>query len=471
MTTPITSILSSHRSRSCFLARKTPRDSAAPAIWCQPARFTMHCFYPMGRVLIGGAELYDPETCTFTTVVNAAPLVSPYQTILLGDGRVLIVGVETSTERNGTALYDPATRTLVPSGRTVTSQRGGWATLLQNGRVLVAGGSNGFTEGRLRIANPEVYDPSTGTFTATGPFATTGTGYSVAGGPDVSAVTLLADGRVLVAGEPDSELYDPATGSFRLTDSMKTPSCGYISGRTSTLLPSGKVLLTGGHHEDCGRFAAAELYDPVTETFTLIGNMTRIRDNHSATLLSDGTVLITGAEFSVVSTTTSAESFDPSTSVFSLVGEMTAPRAGHTTTLLKDGTVLIAGGYAYGGIGLNLGNTRTAEIYVPQFVCPNPSLQNFDSTKRQQRLGPHSSPASLVPTSIRKRSLTFAIVLPDTLDQEAPNWQKGTTASHVPSLGIAVGTWTITGVRPHQMETDHTGSYAPVLLAAIIVTP
>lgn len=257
----------------------------------------------------------------------------------------------------------------------------GTATLLHSGQVLIAGGVIDPTVYPATVANPELYDPTTGAFTLTGPFQSKGDGFYVTGGPNVSAATLLPDGRVLIAGEPDSELYDPVTGTFSLTGRMTTPcsSLGsrpsYIGGRTATLLMTGKVLLAGGAHEDCGRFANAELYDARAGTFAATGNMTRVRDNHTATLLPDGTVLIAGGEsedcgrgcvFS--GTTTSAESYVPSTGTFVTVSEMTARRAGQSATLLNDGTVLIAGGYCYAGIGQFCGAFASAEIYKPATV-------------------------------------------------------------------------------------------------------
>src|SRR5262245_51206548 len=71
------------------------------------------------------------------------------------------------------------------------------------------------------------------------------------GGPDVSAASLLPDGKVLFAAEPTSEIYDPVSGSFSLTGSMTTrcfygEKPTYILSRTATVLQNGKVLLTGG---------------------------------------------------------------------------------------------------------------------------------------------------------------------------------------------------------------------------------
>src|SRR5712664_727482 len=82
------------------------------------------------------------------------------------------------------------------------------ATLLNKGKVLVAGGSLGNGIGYL--ATTELYDPTTGTFTDTG---------SLNAARGCHTATLLNDGKVLVAGGSvdgtralaSSELYDPAT--------------------------------------------------------------------------------------------------------------------------------------------------------------------------------------------------------------------------------------------------------------------
>jgi hypothetical protein len=332
-----------------------------------------------GQVLIAGsgtADIYVPQTGTFTPLGNhGSAIATP-----LADGRVLFI-VWDSTGKNAAEIFDPASRTFTASGTSVTGQIGGYATLLPNGQVLVAGGFIDFSPSNdYQIhANPELYDPATGTFSATGSFATTGrASFYVAGGPDISAVVRLADGRVLFAGEPASEVYDPVSGTFSLTGAMTTPCVlgghpDYIFGRTASLLTNGKVLLTGGAHEDCGRFANAEIYDPATGIFTATGQMSRARDNHTATVLSDGTVLIAGGESQTCAgggcffsgTTTSAEVYNPATGTFTSAGAMLVSRGGQTATLLKNGVVLLAGGYGYGGIGIYSGQFTSAELYTP----------------------------------------------------------------------------------------------------------
>jgi hypothetical protein len=366
-----------------------------------------------GKVLIAGgsgasAEIYDPATRTFAKTGNLTTARTNPTATLLDDGRVLIVGGDLFTsidppiapQKTTAELFDPSTGTFTRTADMVTVHIYGTATLLKSGKVLIAGGImslGGFypNPAPAVVANPELYDPSTGSFSVTGAFQSDGDGVSVT---DVSAATLLPDGRVLIAGEPDSELYDPVNGTFSLTGATVTP-CGlqlgdraqqYISGRTATLLMNGKVLEAGGEHEDCGRFAYAELYDPAAGKFVATGAMTRARANHTATLLPTGPVLITGGESEATfgggsifsGTEASAELYDPATGRFAQTGDMSARRAGHTATLLKDGTVLITGGYSYAGIGAEFCCFASAELYIPPVLVPAPTLLSLSGDGR-----------------------------------------------------------------------------------------
>ena len=236
----------------------------------------------------------------------------------------------------------------------MTAARAGpTATLLPDGRVLIAGGTGG---GK---ASAELYDPSTGTFTATGGMIT----------PDPHTATLLGNGKVLIAGGcPTAELYDPATGTFAVTGAYGGSYTGPLYVVTATLLLDGRVLITGC---DCGSKIAplTELYDPGTGTFSPAGTMSGTvgswyAESDTATLLRNGTVLIVGGGGDPWSygpdLPADAEVYDPSTGTFTGIGNTAGPHSYSTATLLPDGTVLIAGSIIAGGNGI-----ASAELYAP----------------------------------------------------------------------------------------------------------
>ena len=260
---------------------------------------------------------------------------------LLTNGKVLVAGgracntISPCPDLASAELYDPATGTFTPTGSMTTARRGATATLLNNGRVLIAGGGVG-SNGSVP-SSAELYDPATGTFTPTGSM-TTARIYPTA--------TLLNNGKVLVAGGgqingPDlnsAELYDPQTGTFTATGNMITAR----NSHTATLLNNGQVLVAGGGDVSLV-LNSAELYDPGTGTFTATGSMTTVREVHIANLLSNGLALLAGGEdgFSLLA---SAELYDPGTETFTATGNMTAVRLVPGAALLINGKVLIAGG-------------------------------------------------------------------------------------------------------------------------------
>jgi hypothetical protein len=167
--------------------------------------------------------------------------------------------------------------------------------LLQNGKVLVAGGSGD--------KGAELYDPATGTWSHTA---------NLNIGRRDHTATLLTNGKVLVAGgQPSSsnnsaELYDAATGTWSITGNLNTPRFWH----TATLLPSGKVLVPGG----CCSLNSAELYDPATGTWSYTASLNTSRDFHTATLLPNGKVLVAdGEDFNLEVSLNSAELYDPDT--------------------------------------------------------------------------------------------------------------------------------------------------------------
>jgi hypothetical protein len=257
---------------------------------------------------------------------------------LLPGGKVLIAGgfeTELLAAVASAELYDPSTGTFTAIGNMTTARASHTATLLANGMVLIAGGYRG--SGRLsdRLSSAELYDPATQTFAATGNLSTAG-GFGTA--------TLLGNGTVLMVGTPSAccypaataELYDPVFGTFSSAADMIPNPWGIT---TAVLLSNGTALLV----LCC---TADQLYDPASGTFNLTGATTRIGgDGPTTTLLPNGKALLTGGDFELGTPpgTVGAELYDPLTGVFTATGNMTTKRFAHTATLLPDRTVLIAG--------------------------------------------------------------------------------------------------------------------------------
>ena len=280
---------------------------------------------------------------------------------LLNNGEVLVTGGSAGGPPRGgppgpptllatAELFDPTSGTFTGTGSMSIVRIGHTATLLKNGKVLVTGGGpfpvqNGIPP--YALASAELFDPTSGTFTPTkGKMSVARYGHTA---------TLLNNGTVLVTGGdnglgalPTADLFDPTSETF-------TPTTGNMSvarvGHTATLLSDGRVLITGGGGN------TAELFDPASETFTpTTGSMETARSYHTATLLDDGKVLVTGGVDSNNQALASAELFDPTTDTFTpTTGTMETVRSEHTATLLSDGTVLVAGGS--GG--------TTAELFDP----------------------------------------------------------------------------------------------------------
>lgn len=267
---------------------------------------------------------------------------------LLPDGRVLIAGgmVENGVFLDSAELFDPAKQTFIPLPNMRSRRVGHSATLLPNGKVLIAGGLAGrsFEGGPGIVASTEIFDPATGQFSAGPSMSTPRTGH---------AAVLLSNNKVLIAGGADTdermlasaEIYDPVTNRFTPTGSMRTARVA----RPAVRLLDGRVLVCGGGNSLGAALDAAEAFDPATGTWKQVGNMVSPREKHAATLLSDGRVLITGGsadgQWHPVS---SAEIFDPHTNTFSLASRMDAARfkLPDAAVALKDGKVLIAGGAA-----------------------------------------------------------------------------------------------------------------------------
>ena len=209
------------------------------------------------------AELYDPSTGTFTPTGSMLAARYGARAALLGNGKVLITGGFPGGSGVGflseAELYDPAVGTFSVTGSMNTARYGFTMTRLNNGQVLAAGGAGNTLQGS-QLSSAELYDPSTGQWAFTGDMVIAA---------QSRTATLLGNGKVLVAGGQEqvtpnvyfseAELYDPVAGTFTVTASMTA----IRSGAVATLLGNGNVLIAGGFNGSA-YLSRAELYEAGT---------------------------------------------------------------------------------------------------------------------------------------------------------------------------------------------------------------
>ena len=289
---------------------------------------------------------------------------------VLGNGQILIAGGGTAAAE----LYDPTTGVFTATGSMSTARSGHTATLLVDGTVLITGGKD--NSGNV-LATAEIYNPTTGTFSPTTGPMNSPRSYHTA--------TMLAswyDGAVLIAGGwngtstlATAEIYWPSSGMFTYTV-MDMPDARQQ--HTATLLNNGTVLVAGGTQYVAGGYIylnTAAYYDQDGESFAAGGTMSQARCDHTATLLQDGTVLmsagfgpLTGGGFGALA---SAEIYTSSGLSTLTTGSLSVARYSHTAALLNNGSVLVAGGETCASC--SGGETASAEVY-------NPASGTFSST-------------------------------------------------------------------------------------------
>jgi len=334
------------------------------------------------------AQLYDPATGTWSAPGDVPGSTEP---VLLRDGTVLV----------GESVYDPASGTW-----TSTDSMAPWSawnlatvTALRDGKALVT-----------KMSDARLYDPATGTWAATGKMNV---------GRELAVATLLSDGKVLVAGgevsflvQTDSaEVYDPITGSWTLIANMPGPAYG-----SAVLLRDGKVLVAGTAPTDEGGVqSVARVYDPATGTWTELPVRPGVKFN-SAALLTDGTVLLTST-YEAHKGCVTANLYDPRTGSWTTVSGIPWCSVSLFTPL-RDGTVLVAGGSDCQGDGeaRECVPNGAAALYVPAGVVlpvlpafPSPPPLVFPSptaaiqTPQPTRFPPEAGP---VPPNARSWTVT-----------------------------------------------------------------
>ena len=347
--------------------------AAGPTLHSGRTNFAMVQFANGSLLVCGGVDssftgVASAELLTANTWTQAAAMTADrydHSATVLTDGRVLVAGGTVSgSNTDSSEIYNPTTDSwavttdgLQPTHLTDARSRHSTA-LLADGKVLVAGG-----EGSSPLSSTEVFAPATGVWTPT-------TGSTGKGAIGQCTVLLPATGKVLAVGglaeaggpNPYAQLYEPSTHAWTLASS---PNAARAQA-AATLLGDGspasdqRVLLVGGE-DSTGTLASAEIYDLSLDSWTPTAtSMATPRYLHSATRLQDGTVLVVGGLDATANVTASVEIYDPHLQLWSPGTSLQFARAGHTATLLADGSVLVTGGMDSAGNPI-----ATSERYLP----------------------------------------------------------------------------------------------------------
>jgi len=290
-----------------------------------------------------------------------------FTTTLLPNGKVLLAGGYNGYSVNSCLLYDPATEQWSSTGVLPEPRSGHVAVQLGNGKTLVIGGYIYINSNSLQTNTCRLYDPATGTWSATGSMAVTRSDYQA---------VVLANGKVLVAGgrveqnnqsfaSRSSELYDPATGQWSRAGDMIAGRAGF----TLTLLANGRVLATGGVNGG-SVLSSCELFDPVSGTWTSTNPLDYSRYDHQAVRLADGRVLVVnGTDY--LRREMQPRLYNPATGTWSSAGTLVNESTRMGVVRLLNGEIL------------RVNSNQTCDLYDPttgQFKAAAPTVNPYSSS-------------------------------------------------------------------------------------------
>lgn len=344
-----------------------------------PRRYHTATLLANGQVLVAGgyavtdatasAEIYAPESGTWTVAADLAGARAWHACAALADGRVLVLGGVAGTMPLATTeAFDPTTGRWSAMGDLAKARWYQSATPLGDGTVLTVGGTEDWGSNAHPMTSGERFNPATGTWSGNRSHAHARV--------DHTAI-LLQDGHLLVVGGTSgtgpamafAESLDTVSHSWSPAASMAEAR----SAHTATLLRNGRVLVVAGHGVS-GLLASAEVYDPALDQWSTAGNLSAARYGHTATLLADGRVLVAGGRGDS-SNLDAAEVFDPATNRWTPVSGLQVSRYTHTATLLLSGKVLVTGGVHDTGVEADQ-YLRSTEVFNPATGTwsPGPSM-------------------------------------------------------------------------------------------------
>lgn len=279
--------------------------------------------------------------------------------LLSARGLSSVNNAEDFSKNANRSILEPGTWTLTNPLMIARSRH--TASLLPDGKILIAGGYTGQLNNPISTNTAELFNPITNTWSMTDTMSF----------PRANHIAIrLANGKILVAGgrannvaTATAELFDASTGSWSVTGQLNHSRFFH----TATLLDNGNVLVTGGLSGDGFSIGkTAEVYDPVSGSWTLVDHMAIMRWGHSATLLENGTVLVAGGSGPAGDGvyTPRSEIYDPLENEWRNAGNLNTPRGFHAAVKLENGNVLVAGGLPTATSQNKI--TVTAEIFNPE---------------------------------------------------------------------------------------------------------
>lgn len=293
-----------------------------------------------GTSKLASCEIYNPKTGEWSLTGSMNYARNDFSLVKLKSGKVIAIGGWNSSEpfkvERTCEIYNPKTEKwkIVDSLKYGRSHHK--SILLENGKILTVGGTDDLS-GDKRRASCEIYNPETNTWSLTD---------FLNEGRLEHTLTLLPSGKVLAAGDENSiicEIYNPETETWEITDSL-TPAGNNIRSEGKAIsLDNGKVIYISGNGrhitKDCN------IFNPETEKWTLTDSLEIPRLVYTATLLPNGKVLVSGGvntatmDYSIKST----EIYNPKTRKWHQGSDMNDIHYNHTSTLLDDGRVLTVG--------------------------------------------------------------------------------------------------------------------------------